>query len=676
MSPQFKRRIRRRSGPALALAALAAGTTRGWAQYTPPDATEPQWADIKLSQAYLKVDAEGEQETYGSKGSPSSKNQTLYVAPTLGLGFNGYVYHPDLVSYSLLAEPGYSWQQQGTPGGVMSQSYDYLLNGNGSATVLQAKPYATTFTFDRSHEIYDYDFFNSEVVDLQSWGVRTGYRDGAVPFTVAFNQSHQNANGLMMDSTQDQTTLNAHARNERKKEDVTDLTYQFGQYDQATSDGTTTYRNISSFNYATLTDTEHFKKSELSSALTFNEYGVSGSDSESLNGSLDYSVALAPSLRNFYDYTATIDTGGGADYQQHFVRAGLQHQLYESLNSTWDVHGAWTDSSSPDASLTALTEGTTVAENYSKRLGTWGHLTLGGSVSYDRTGQSSSGAALVVPNEAHTLTAGQWVPLSQPNVLSIISVTTAPLQGSRPLTENTDYYVNRSVNPWLIEISPASIIITSGAAVQVTYDVAPNPSGDYSTMADQAQVRLDLFDNMVGLYARYDSTENNSSSPDFVLENVSEFQAGADFHRRGLRLDANYTDRRSSLNNYTSFSTAEGYTLLSSARDSAGIDLHQQWSAYPGNSGGGGSQSQSESYYSYTFRYEFHPAGRFKWSSEAGYEQQRGYGLNENLMVARSNITWRVGKLDLNLGYEYQDQTYIAETRERNFFYLRMQRNF
>ncbi len=677
MSPRIKHRIRRQSGPALALVALAAGASRGWTQYTPPGATEPQWADLSLSQAYLKVDSEAEHETYGSKGGPQTKNQTVYVAPTLGLGFHGYVYHPDLLDYSLLAEPGFAWQQQGTPGSTMSQSYDYLANGNGSATILQAKPYATTFSFNRSHEIYDYDFFNSEVVDLQSWGVRTGYRECAVPFTVAFNQSHQNASGLTMDSAQDQTTVNAHARNERKKEDVTDLTYQFGQYAQTTSDGLTTYRDTSGFNYAMLTDTEHFRKSELNSSLTFNQYGASGSDSDSLNGSLDYSLALTPHLRNFYDYTFTEDTGGGANYQQHFVRAGLQHQLYESLNSSFDVHGAWSDSSSPDASQQSLTEGGTVNESYSKRLGTWGHLSLSGSVSYDRTGQSSSGSVLAIQNEAHTLTSGQWVPLGQPNVLAITGVTTSAALGNRPLTENTDYYVNRSVNPWLIEISPASIIITSGAGVLVTYEVAPNPSGDYSTVADQVQLRLDLFDNLVGLYARYDNTENSSSAADFVLENVSEFQAGTDFRWRGVRLSANYTDRQSSLNNYNSFSTAEGYTLLSSARDSAGIDFRQQWSSYP-NSGGAGStnQSQSATYYSYTVRYDFHPGGRFKWSSEAGYEQQRGYGLDENLIVARSSLTWRVGKLDMNLGYEYQEQTYTAEMRERNFFYLRMRRNF
>ena len=676
MSAKSKNRIRRRSGQALALLALAASTPRGWAQYTPPNATEPQWWDLNLSQSYLKVDAEGERESYSAKGSPATKNESTHLAPTVGLGFNGYAYHPDLFSYTLLAEPGFSWQQQGPPGGRMSQSYDYLLNGNGTATVLQQKPYATTFTMDRSHEIYDYDFFNSEIVDRQAWGVRSGYREGAVPFTVAFDQSHQDSSGLSLNSTLDQINLNVHARNERRREDATDLTYQFGQYDQVSMATAANYESLSDFNYATLTDVEHYRKSDLNSSVTFNEFNANGADSASLNSALDYSLELTPHLRNFYDYSLSLNTGNG-DFQQHSLRAGLQHQLYESLNSTFDVHGAWADSSSPGASLQSLATGATLAEGYSKRLAEWGHLSVNGAISYDHTGQSSSGASLVVPNESHTLTTGTWVPLGQPNVLAILSVTTDPAHGSLPLVENVDYYVNRAVNPWLIEISPASVIIHSGDAVVATYTVEPNPSGNYSTINDQFQVRLELFENLLGLYVRYDNSDNTASSSEFVLENVTELQAGADLHWHGLRLDANYTDRKSSLNNYNSFSLSEGYTLLSSAHHTADINLRQQWSSYPNaTTDTGTNQSQSETYYSFTLRYVWHPTGRLNWSTDAGYEQQRGYGLDENLMVARSNVSWHIGKLDLNLGYEYQNQEYTGETRDRNFFFLRMRRDF
>ena len=674
MSVRPKKHFRRGSRQVLALLALAAGAPRGMAQYPPPDPMQPAWWDLNLSQAYLKVDAESEQESYSSKGAPPSKNQRLYLAPTFGVGVNGFLYHPDLINYYLLAEPGFSWQEQGPSGGTQSQNYNYLATGNGSVAVLQAKPYATTFNFDRSHEIHDYDFFNSAIMDVQSWGVQTGYREGAVPFTVAFNQSQQDSSGLTQNSTLDQMNLNVHARNERRRENATDLTYQFGQYDRLTSDGILSYRDISDFNYLTLTDIEHYQRSSLSSSLLFNQFGADSSDSKSLNGTLNYSLEHTPRLRSFYDYTLTTDSGGGADYLQNYVRAGLQHQLYESLTSEIDGHGTWSDSTSPGADVQSLTTGVSETENYSKYLGTWGHLNLGDTVGYDHTRQSSSGTALVVPNESHTLTSGQWVRLSQPRVISIISVTTDAAHGSQPLTENVDYYVDRSANPWQIQISSSGIIIHSGDTVAVTYNVQPNPSGSYSTLNNELQLRLDFLDNRLGIYARYNFSDNQADSPDFTLENINEFQAGADFNWHHLRLDAVYTDRQSSFYSYQSIAFSEGYTLLASARHSAGIDFRQQWSGYPNN--GATNQNQNATFYSFTGRYEWHPTSRLSWSNEAGYELQRGLGLDQNLLVARSYLAWRVGKLDMHFGYEYQNQEYTGETRERNFLFLRMRRDF
>jgi len=64
------------------------------------------------------------------------------------------------------------------------------------------------------------------------------------------------------------------------------------------------------------------------------------------------------------------------------------------------------------------------------------------------------------------------------------------------------------------------------------------------------------------------------------------------------------------------------------------------------------------------------------WNTELGYELQRGAGQDQNLIVARSYLNWFVGKLDFRLGYEFQNQEYTTETRERNYVFLRMRRNF
>ena len=209
----------------------------------------------------------------------------------------------------------------------------------------------------------------------------------------------------------------------------------------------------------------------------------------------------------------------------------------------------------------------------------------------------------------------------------------------------------------------------------MTYTVQSNPSGSYSTFSDQAQIRLDLWHGMLGLYARYSFSDNHANTPGLVLENVQELQAGADFYRRGLRLAGNYTDRKSTLFNYYSYNLSEGYSPAFFSHWSLGVDLNQRWSFYPG-SANLGNQSYQVTYYDFIARASWHPVTIVDWSAEAGYELQRGHGLDQDLFVARSYLNWLIGKLDIHLGYEFQNQKFTAETRERHFIYMRARRSF
>lgn len=468
----------------LALLVLASGAARSSAQSLEqplPPLTMP-----RLKYVDLNVEAEQTAETGGSS---QSTYQRLYVAPTVGIGWDYFLYHPDLMTFSLLAEPGYVWQTSGSAQNP-SQENDLLLNGSINATLLQLKPYASTVFASSSHDTHQYDFFNTVVEDVQSFGGTTGYREGAVPFTVSFQKSLNNSSGFAYNSTSDQTMLNLHAVNERRFGDNTDLTYQYqnSTWDQS-SLGTA---SSSSSHDVTLTDAEHFGKSTLNSSLLYNQSDYSGATSDNLNLALDLSVEHTPQLRSFYDYAVSRYSTDGGDSLQNTARVGLQHQLYESLTSTVDVHGSSLNSDYTGSTLDSYSGGTSGSVNYSKNLGGWGHLSLGTTANYDLTQQDSSGTALLITDESHVLNTGQWVRLNQPRVINDgnFRVTTT---GHVLLTEGTDYYVNRSTDPWQIQISPFSLLITSPATVLVTYDIQPNPSGNYSTITDVSQARLDLW---------------------------------------------------------------------------------------------------------------------------------------------------------------------------------------
>jgi len=83
-------------------------------------------------------------------------------------------------------------------------------------------------------------------------------------------------------------------------------------------------------------------------------------------------VEHTPNLRSFYDYGLAYYSSDGGDSLQNNVRAGLQHQLFESLATTADLHGSTYDSDYTGASVDDISGGSTLSLNYSKLLGDWG----------------------------------------------------------------------------------------------------------------------------------------------------------------------------------------------------------------------------------------------------------------------------------------------------------------
>ncbi|HUB86866.1 MAG TPA: hypothetical protein VMB22_03170 [Verrucomicrobiae bacterium] len=670
------KKLHRHLPVSLASLALAAGASRALAQsdyFAPP---EPQPTMPRLK--YISLDTEVEQVNSSSNGGKTD-TQDIYLAPAVGIGWDSFIYHPNLLTFSLLAEPGYAWQEY-VLNGVTSRQDSLLLNGNFTGTVLQMKPYATVLSYSRSHEDYHYDFFNSATVDAENWGVTSGYREGPVPVNFSFQHSTRDSTGISLDGDSDQTTFNFHAQNSRSNGNLTDLDYQFSQYDSSTMYASQNFKDTSTTHYVSLTDAEHWGKSTLNSSLIYSGQENDGIPSDNLSAALDLGVQHTANLRSFYDYSFATYSSEGANSVNQLARVGLQHQLYESLSSSIDVHGALTDDTAPGTSLDQESAGTSASEEYSKRLGDWGHFSIGDSVSYDLTHQKSSGSELFIANEPHAVPPTGLFFLKQPLDLAVQSITYFNGSATVTLVPGTapagDYDIITTTDPWQIRIyntGPSHIDLSSSPVVQVNYSIQPNPTGDYSVLNNQIQARLDFWRDRAGIYARYDFDDNSADSPGFVLENISEFQTGGDVNWSGFRGDADFTDRHSSLYNYRSVTLTEAYSLRASRHSTAGIDLRQQWSTYPD---AGTNSTPDLTYYSFTAHYDWQPVSRLSWNTELGYELQRGAGENQDFVVARSYLNWFVGKLAVRLGYEFQNQEYTTETREQNYAFVQLRRNF
>jgi hypothetical protein len=635
---------------------------------------EPRWLSLRLTDCYLSFDGEAEQQTYTSSAAASQlTSQRLYLSPTLGLGLAGSIYHPDLFNFDLTGEPGYTRQDFITSANGSSSSTheeDYLQNYRFIGTLFQIKPFITTVYANQSYDISQYDFFNQAIVNSSSYGFTSGYQTGPVPVTVSYRDSQQNSSSLAQNMETDEQDVDLHAHNDRKSGDYTDLDYRFSQIDQNLQNSGSTFQDNNDNQYLTMMDMEYFgpgNRNTLNSMLDYNSVDSSGLNSETLDAQSDLNLYLTPHLQNNDTYSLAWYQDDTSQVIQNLGRAALQHQLYDSLSTSIDVHGGLSEQSGLNGSeLDAQTVGTQGSVNYSKLLGGWGHLSLGETATYDLISQTSSGGGLIVPNEPLVLTALP-TPLKLPQDLSIISVTTT---NNLPLHEGVDYSLNSNVNPWTLQIILSSPNVHSGDTVLVTYSVQSNPTGNYATFGDQFQIRLDLWNGLVGLYSSYSLVDNFTNSPGFVLENISQFQAGADFQWKGLHLGGSYTKQISSFYTSDSESLAEGYSLPTIAHTTVSVNLDQRWNDYV-------QQQERVSYYDFIARLEWRPFSRLTCDLEGGVQNQSGgVGLDQDMATARAHVDWGIGKTTLRLGYEYGSQNISGEWQETHFIFLHLRRNF
>ena len=222
--------------------------------------------------------------------------------------------------------------------------------------LLRVKPYATNFFAEKDITFHDFDFFNRVRVDSRRYGGDTGYGAGPVPFRLGYVHLKEDVTGLRSgNSANDQNTLNFSASNERGKTGRTEFTYLRDQYVRE-QEGTPTVSGVN--HAANLFDTETWGKGDwiqLRSMALYNQQGGSTIDTRSLTLQENLDLSHAPNLSSNYRYSYSPSTSGSVDSDAQEAGAQVRHRLYESLTSTFDVHGSTQGSSSPDSTFRETT---------------------------------------------------------------------------------------------------------------------------------------------------------------------------------------------------------------------------------------------------------------------------------------------------------------------------------
>jgi hypothetical protein len=629
---------------------------------------EPQWLRLEIPQTSVGMDVEVLRENVTANGS-TSVHENLTLVPEAGLHLQGSVYHPNLMTFDLSGQGGigYAYDSVTSPGysQVLHESLN-LFTYLATVNFLSGKPYNASFFASQDHTYNNYDFFNTVTADSTRYGGRLGWSEKSFNLNADMGYRDLTTSGITGTSEISETYLNFNGLNQREHGSST-LTYSFDSFDNSLNGGPVQSSTSQSIGAS---DTETFGSHDQITATTGASYGWANyaeQNAQTFNATENLIAKLDPNLESFLALNYQDSTLDGASASMFQGDAGLRHQLYESLTSTFDVHGNYGTATGLGSSALNDRYGVGLNEGYSKRLGSWGHLTIGGGAIVDHQDFGSSGAgALTTINESHVLKDTAAVFLNSPFVIQSSVTVTGP-NGVPTYIEGVDYRLIPQGELTQIQRIPTSINLPDGSTVLVSYQSESANNASFETLNTTAEIRLDLF-NTVGFYGRLNYIDNNAP-PSALVENLTDLVGGADVTWRWLRAGAEYEDFDSNFTQYKAARFFETLTFPIGESSRLGLNFNQVFYHYP--------SGQDQTQYQCIGLFNTQISSWLSWNVEGGYYREDALGASQDLVAARTGLIINYGKLNLKTGYQYNYQNIQnAEIRDRNFFYLQVRRDF
>ena len=350
--------------------------------------------------------------------------------------------------------------------------------------------------------------------------------------------------------------------------------------------------------------------------------------------------------------------------RSHEGRAAVRHQLYKSLRSTLAVQGATLDSHGGGTKLGTDRLGVAVEENYTRRLPARSQLTVGANWRGDLQRRQTAGQLLNVANEAITLSDRTPSFLSQTGVIAVGRVTNAL---GVAYVETLDYVWVAHAPLLEIRRVPGGNI-PNGGVVLVNYTAAAPPSDQYSTVMQFYQVRFDLFNGLLGLYARLNQVDNQGSKS-VVLRDLSDRVAGAELSWRWLGLGAERDRQDSNLSPFHSSRVYQSLAFDLGPGSTLAFDCEQSRTTYVDT-------GRTRASRSFIGRYRQQLGAFLACHLEGGLRRERGVGFDQDRVAVRVALNYAYGKLRIDLSYDFEDEDLLGELHRRQHVLLRAKRTF
>lgn len=630
---------------------------------------EPQPVHIRLRDIEFGTMAEGSfQQTEFLETGRTYRNDRLFIGPQLGLGMDGWIYHPSFIRFRLAGQGAYGRSDQTVKSDtreVNTDEWSVFGRFSGSLTVLPGKPLSGGAEAGYGRSYREYDFFTHTAVESRSYGVHLNYRESAYDGSVSYNHSEERMldTEVPYSSRNDVVSMRAHRLRERGDTSFDSSVNRYNVSGAAAGSEATDYT-------VALADSARLGSREqaiLQSQTSFTHRDSPEEQSDQWIAGESLQVEHSPILHSSYDLRYDRYDTGTYIGQNASGSASLSHQLYKSLLSSVSVHGIGSDAESESTSALSTSYGGSWGESYTKLLGRAHSLHLDHSLSYDWVHQPSANRAV---NEQHTFPRPPEIESFFLNLSDAVesSVVVKDQARVREYIRGMDYEVFRYGYRTEIRRIPGGQI-REGEAVLVDYSTETNAEGDYVSSRETAGIRLDLWRNLWSLYARMSTTRNNANSTLHVHE-MRMYSYGTELRWERLRGIASREMYESDVNRHRSTRFSESYSFRPGALSSMSVHLSQAFIEYQ-------DAGREETDYRYTARYSRTLTSRLSGSADAGFDVRRGEGVDQTLLVIRPEFHYRIGRTAIDFQYDYERNDYLdTERRLRHTFMLSLKRRF
>jgi hypothetical protein len=643
-------------------------------------ADEPAWFRLDgLPETSAGLEVDGSDETTRIAGV-NSVYDTLFIVPTAGLKTSGSIYHPNLLAFDLDGELGWGWNKMTTTSPGYRQSInesDELDRYQVQVDLLQEKPYNASFFAAQDHTYRDYGSFDTYTVDSSRYGGRLSWDVGNFTLTTDFGLRDETDTGLLDSSEVKETYVNFLGIHKRQNGQTT-VTARWDMFDNILNFGTVTSLNES----VGVADSETFgsrKQITAASGISISHAEYGSQQIDTVNATENININHRPNLDSFLIFD--FEENNLHPATETFVQGqyGLRHQLYESLSSTADIHGTYQDNSDVSGGSTLDLYGIGLAENYQKRLQSWGHLSASANIIADHEDDNAVGDTLTSIDESHQVylpTSAQYRPvyLVHPNVLTGTIQVTA---GGQQLIEGTDYEVVSSgqLSEVRLIVPPSSHLqgllgASDNLAISVSYQSEATGTASFEALTSDAEIRLDLFGHY-GIYGRLNWMDDNAP-PMVLTQTLTDLVGGMDYKWRAFRTGAEYEDYDSNFSKYTALRFFQSLNFSLNSRSSLALNMNESFYHYD--------PSGDQTLYQFTTRYSLQLWSSLSCYVQGGVSSQDVLGSDQFQGSAQTGFTWTRGKLSVRAGYEYNTLSTTSgrftEDFEKNRFFAYLKRTF